>query len=51
MKYPGWIKWLNGQVKASPELANPSYPPASIFVFLIMVGVVLYRTIHWLRKP
>ncbi len=43
MKYPGWIKWLNGEVKKSPELANPSYPPASIFVFLFMVGVILFR--------
>lgn len=43
MKYKGWIKWLNGQVKVSPDLANPTYPPASTFVFLIMTGVILYR--------
>lgn len=45
MKYPGWIKWLNGNVKQTPELANPTYPPASIFVFIFMVTVILYRII------
>ncbi len=43
MKYPGWLRWLNGQVKQTPELANPSYPPASTFVFLIMTGILIYR--------
>lgn len=43
MKYQGWIKWITGQVKLSPELANPGFPPASTFVFLIMTGVILYR--------
>lgn len=51
MKYPGWINWLNGKAKVSPELANPSYPPASIFVFLFMVGVIVYRIItYFLHK-
>lgn len=45
MKHQGWINWLNGKVKPSPELANPSYPPASIFVFLFMTGVIAYRII------
>lgn len=43
MKYQGWFKWLAGQVKQTPELANPSYPPASTFVFLIMTCVIIYR--------
>lgn len=43
MKYPGWIRWFNGQVKASTELANPQYPPASLFVFAFAVIVILYR--------
>lgn len=43
MKYQGWLKWFTGQVKPSPELANPGYPPASTFVFLIMSGVIVYR--------
>lgn len=43
MKYQGWIKWLHGEVKQTPELANPSYPPASIFVFLFMCTVIIYR--------
>jgi len=43
MKYPGWIRWVNGQVKQTPELANPSYPPASLFVFIFMIAVILYR--------
>lgn len=52
MKYEGWIRWLNGQVKQTPELANPSYPPASLFVFLFMVVVIVYRIANsLLRKP
>lgn len=49
MKYPGWIRWFNGQVRQTPELANPSMPPASIFVFIIMLVVILYRvkTFFW----
>lgn len=43
MKYQGWINWLGGKVKVTPELANPGYPPASIFVFLLMSGIILYR--------
>ena len=43
MKYQGWIRWFTGQVKASPELANPEFPPASLFVFLCMVFVIVYR--------
>jgi hypothetical protein len=45
MKYSGWMRWLNGQVKATPELENPGYPPASIFVFLIMTGIILFRVV------
>lgn len=47
MKYQGWINWVSGKVKASPELANPTYPPASMFVFLFMFGVILYRVINY----
>ncbi len=43
MKYEGWIRWFNGLAKKTPELANPSYPPASLFVFLIMILVIVYR--------
>lgn len=50
LKYPGWIRWWNGQVKPSPELANPAYPPASLFVFVIMLGIILYRGILFLNK-
>lgn len=46
MKYPGWIRWFNGQLKPSPELANPSYPPASLFVFAFMLLVILSRIWH-----
>ena len=42
-KYPGWIRWWQGQVKASPELAHPQYPPASLFVFVIILGILFYR--------
>lgn len=43
MKYPGWIRWFDGQIKQSPELANPSYPPASLFVFIIALFVIIFR--------
>jgi len=50
MKYQGWLRWLDGQVKQTPELSNPSYPPASLFVFIFMVGVILYRLINDFRR-
>lgn len=43
MKYEGWLRWWNGLVKQTPELANPSYPPASLFVFFFMVTIIVYR--------
>lgn len=43
MKYPGWITWLKGQTKQTPELANPAYPPASLFVFFIMLSIIIFR--------
>ena len=46
MKYQGWIKWVNGDVKQTPELANPSYPPASIFIFIVMLAIIIFRIIH-----
>lgn len=48
MKYPGWVRWLNGELKRSPQLENPTYPPASIFVFAIMAGVIIYRVINFI---
>lgn len=46
MKYEGWIKWFNGDIKQSAELANPSYPPASIFIFAIMLLIIIFRLVH-----
>lgn len=43
MKYPGWQRWWQGQVKASVELANFQYPPASLIVFVVLLGVLAYR--------
>lgn len=43
MKYPGWIRWFQGQVKQTSELANPSFPPASIFVGIFMLFIIGYR--------
>ncbi len=43
MKYEGWIKWFHGQVKQTPELAHPSYPPASLFTLFFIVTVIVYR--------
>lgn len=45
MKYPGWMRWIRGEVKTSPELANPGYPPASLIVFILAFGVIAYRII------
>lgn len=50
MKYEGWIRWFNGQVKQTPELANPQYPPASLFVFLFMAVVIVYRLFTGIYK-
>lgn len=50
MKYQGWINWWNGKVKVSPELANPSYPPASTFVLIFMLVVILCRIFHFIRS-
>lgn len=46
MKYAGWLKWLNGQVKKSVELTNPEFPPASLFVFFVMLIVIIYRVVN-----
>ncbi|MBI4065222.1 hypothetical protein HY409_02545 [Candidatus Gottesmanbacteria bacterium] len=50
MKYQGWISWWQGKVKVTPELANPSFPPASTFVFLIMTVILIYRGLLIFRK-
>lgn len=46
MKYQGWLTWFKGQTKQTAELANPSYPPASLFIFAIMLAVIIYRLIN-----
>lgn len=43
MKYEGWLRWWNGQVKQTPQLANPEYPPASLFIFVGMLIVIVSR--------
>lgn len=43
MKNQGWINWWQGKIKQTPELANPNFPPASLFVLFFMVGVIIYR--------
>ena len=43
LKYAGWIEWFQGKTQKTPYLANPGYPPASLFVFLVMVGIIGYR--------
>lgn len=43
MKYQGWLTWFKGQTKQTPELANPAYPPASLFVFAIMLAIIIFR--------
>ncbi|MBI5614612.1 hypothetical protein HY947_06845 [Candidatus Gottesmanbacteria bacterium] len=49
MKYQGWIKWSQGLVKANLELAHPEYPPASIFVLLILLSVLILKLVSWLH--
>ncbi|MBI2611725.1 hypothetical protein HYW54_03195 [Candidatus Gottesmanbacteria bacterium] len=46
MKYPGWLRWFQGQTKQTPELLNPEYPPASLFVFIAMLGIIVYRILN-----
>lgn len=46
MKYSGWITWFKGQTKQTPELANPAYPPASLFVFAIMLAIIIFRIVN-----
>lgn len=50
MKTAGWLKWFNGEVKQTPELANPGFPPASLFVLFVITAVIAYRTYILLRK-
>lgn len=50
MKYEGWIRWFQGQVKHTPELANPSYPPASLFTLFFIVTVIVYRVLVFLSR-
>lgn len=46
MKNQGWLAWFRGQTKQTSELANPSYPPASLFVFFIMLSIIVFRAIN-----
>lgn len=50
MKYIGWIRWWNGEVKQTAELANPQYPPASLFIFALMLIVIVYRVFSFLYR-
>lgn len=50
MKWQGWLNWFAGKVKPSPELANPGYPPASLFVLATMLLVMLVRTYNRLTE-
>lgn len=50
LKYAGWIEWFQGKTQKTPFLANPGYPPASLFVFLVMVGIIGYRVYLVLTK-
>lgn len=50
MKYPGWIRYLDGQVRQTPELANPEYPPASLFIFLFMLPIIFYRVFGMITR-
>ena len=43
LKYAGWIEWFSGKTQKTAFLANPQYPPASLFVFLVMAGIIGYR--------
>ena len=50
MKYQGWIKWFSGLTKQTSELLHPEYPPASLFVLLILLSVFVLRIVSWLRS-
>lgn len=49
MKYPGWITWLSGRTRQTAELANPQYPPASLFVLIFILAVIAYRIFAYFR--
>ena len=50
MKYEGWMRWFSGETKQTAELLNPSYPPASLFVLVIMFGVIVYRVLNFFSQ-
>lgn len=50
MKTEGWLKWFNGEVKQTTQLANPDFPPASLFVLFVITTVIVYRIYILLRK-
>lgn len=41
--YQDWIEWLHGGVKQTEKLVNPSFPPASFFIFLFMCAIITFR--------
>jgi hypothetical protein len=43
MKYEGWIRFLSGQPQQQGNVANPVYPQSSLFIFLFMVAVIVFR--------
>ena len=50
LKYNGWIEWFEGKTQQSAVLANPHYPPASLFVFAVMTAIIVYRIILLVRS-
>lgn len=45
LKQSGWIQWLTGQPLSGPKLTHPEFIPESFLVFLIMLGIIIYRVI------
>ncbi len=43
LRYQGWVRWFKGGVKQTPALLHPSLAPLSVFTFLFMCAVILYR--------
>ncbi len=50
MRHEGWISYLSGHPQQTGSVANPSYPQSSLFIFLFMLLVILYRIFIYFKR-
>lgn len=46
LKYSDWVLWWTGQLKPTTYLTHPTYVPESLFIFVIMTAIIVYRFVH-----